>query len=158
MEYIKIHMVLGALRKSPKQYKIEVEKIHSTQREILERFQMQKHPDIEAGFVKVVGGWPGDAQEYIRIVPGGYGYSWDIATKKYGFVPREAVGEEPSDHVLYVENRPAKIKSFVSKFERLTKDMPRTRFYVKEMVKKIYAITIGADKLSDNDQEALLNL
>lgn len=156
MEFIKIHQVLGDLKKDSKQFFIDVSVVDIDPEEIE---KMRTHPDIKAAVTRVEG--PSDSGrpfEYYRILPGDWSYRWEEAKAAYGFLPREAVGERPSDHVLYVMTTPRAIKYFKNQFTALAKERASTRPYIKEMLGKLDMILIGAQRLSKDDQEALVNL
>lgn len=154
MEFIKIHQVLGDLRKDSNQFFIDVSKVDITPEEIE---KMRTHPDIKAAMTRVEG--PINRPfEYYRVLPGGWSYRWEEAKAKYGFLPREAVGERPSDHVLYVMATPKAIKYFKNQFTSLAQERESTRPYIKYMLGKVDMVLIGAQKLDDKDKEALINL
>lgn len=152
MEFIEIHQVLGDLKKDSNQFLIDVKKVDSDPKKIE---QINSHPDIKASFVQVQG--PYDSG-YYRVHPSDWTYHWKEAEAAYGFAPREAVGEKPSDHVLYVKNTPSDMKRFKDRFNKLAKDMKHTVPYIKDMIGKIDVLVIGADKLNADDRDALINL
>jgi len=156
MEFIKIHQVLGDVKKDSNQFFIDVSKVDIDPENIE---KMRAHPDIKAALTRVEG--PSDSGrsfEYYRILPGDWSYRWEEAKAEYGFLPREAVGERPSDHVLYIMNTPKAIKYFKNQFTSLAQERTSTRPYIKNMLGKVDMILIGAQKLGDKDKEALINL